>query len=223
MKPRMLDLFCGGGGASVGYARAGWDVVGVDLNPMPRYPFTFYQADALEFLDAGGSDGFDAVHASPPCQRYSAITKMHGRETVEAHPGLIAPVRDRLRELGIPYVIENVERARAELLDPVMLCGSMFDLRSGPYYLRRHRLFESSPVSLWPPASCAHGKLALAVYGHPGGSSRRDGRSFGSVEDWRTGMGIDWMSADELAEAIPPAYSEHIGRALIAALAGAAR
>lgn len=219
MKPRLLDLFCGAGGAGSGYARAGFDVVGVDLSPQKRYPFTFELFDAVAYLDGllDGSLGmtFDAVHASPPCQRFSTLTKMHGRTRVETHVDLIAPVRERLKALGLPYVIENVPGA--PLVEPVMLCGTMFGLGAAGMHLRRHRLFESN-VELWPPASCAHVGQAIGIYGHPGGTSTRDRRGFGSTADWRQALDVDYMTVDEMAESIPPAYTEHIGKALLAAV-----
>jgi DNA (cytosine-5)-methyltransferase 1 len=134
------------------------------------------------------------------------MTKKWGRS--EWHPDLIAPVREALKSLDIPYVIENVEGA--PLNNPVMLCGSMFDLRSGKYQLRWHRLFETS---FYLPSSmaCEHEGLALPVYGHAGGSSKRDELVFPGTAAWREGMGIDWMTGDELAEAIPSAYTEYIG------------
>lgn len=210
--PRLLDLFCGAGGAAMGYHRAGFEVVGVDLHPQPRYPFEFHKGDALTYP----LDGFDAIHASPPCQHYSTMTRMQGPAAVAAHPSLIGPTRTRLLAAAVPWVIENVAGARSELRSPAMLCGSMFGLQGGGYRLRRHRLFESG-LFLWPPGPCSHVGQALAVYGHPGGSSSRDRRKFGSTADWREGMGIGWMTNDELAQAIPPAFTEWIGRQLLAA------
>jgi DNA (cytosine-5)-methyltransferase 1 len=141
-KPRLLDLFCCAGGAGVGYSRAGFEVVGVDINPQPRYPFEFVQADALN-LDADFIATFDAIHASPPCQSYSDLAKRNGN----AHewPRLIEPVRELLVSTGLPYVIENVDGA--PLIDAVVLCGTMFPrLR-----VLRHRLFEANFTILTPP------------------------------------------------------------------------
>jgi DNA (cytosine-5)-methyltransferase 1 len=218
-KPRLLDLFCGAGGAAMGYHRAGFDVVGVDIKPQPHYPFEFLQASWDEPLmvlpGLWERDGIPyAIHASPPCQRYSGMTKKWGRSL--DHPDLVDPVRDHLDLIGAPYVIENVEGA--PLRDPTMLCGTMFGLRSGEYRLRRHRLFEAHGFTVWPPASCAHIGPALPVYGHAGGKSKRDGLTFPGTDAWREGMGIDWMTGNELAESIPPAYTEWIGRQLIEAL-----
>jgi len=211
---KILDLFCGGGGAGGGYARSGFDVTGVDIAPHDDYPFGLFVMDALDFLDTWGSVSyFDAIHASPPCPRYSVATPDHRRD---AHPELIEPIRARLIELGVPYVIENVPGS--PLVEPVTLCGSMFGLR-----VRRHRLFESN-IPLAVPA-CRHaGQEVFGVYGQhgdkagavprPNGTSRgtkaRDVKHAGEV------MGIDWMSEwADLADAIPPAYTEHIGAQLL--------
>jgi DNA (cytosine-5)-methyltransferase 1 len=221
LKPIILDLFCGAGGAAMGYSRAGFDVVGVDIMPQPHFPFEFIQADWAEPLSYlpglwERNDQPYAVHASPPCQRFSIMTKKWGRQG--EHPDLIAPVREALQALEVPYVIENVEGA--PLVNPIMLCGSMFALAAAGYQLRRHRLFESN-YALSAPGLCAHAGQALPVYGHAGGTSKRDGLKFPGTDVWRAGMGIDWMNGKELAEAIPPAYTEHIGRWLMAALDGA--
>lgn len=158
-RPRILDLFCGGGGAATGYYRAGFDVVGVDSRPQKRYPFTFVQADALEYAREHGHE-FDAIHASPPCQAYSALKHMTTRE----HPQLIEPVRAMLQSSGLPYVIENVPGA--PLRCPLVLCGTMFRLETScGAQLRRHRLFESN-VLLMSPGSCQHADRTIGVVGH---------------------------------------------------------
>jgi DNA (cytosine-5)-methyltransferase 1 len=225
-----VDLYCKAGGAGMGYHRAGFDVVGVDIEPQPRYPFTFVQADAIDFLAeiVGGAEffpqpsgisdmarlvslrGFSAVHASPPCQAY---TSMRSRWPDRAHPELIEPTRELLERIGLPYVIENVEGA--PLRDPVVLCGSMFPGLG----VRRHRLFECSfPVTQPRCAHDAQGPV-VGVYGNTGaggnrGLERRRGRTNG-VADWRRAMGIDWMTVKELTQAIPPAYTEFIGHQMI--------
>lgn len=210
MKPRLLDLFCGAGGCSVGYSRAGFDVTGVDIAPHPDYPFEMYVADALTFP----LEGFDVVHASPPCPRYSTATPAANRDK---HPDLVPVIRERLLEWGGPYVIENVPGA--PLLSPTLLCGSSFGLR-----VRRHRLFESNVMLMSHP--CQHsGQEIVGVYGdhwdREGGWLRPDGTSRGvkatSVADAQDALGIDWMTVwDDLTDAIPPAYTEHIGSSLLA-------
>lgn len=207
---RVLDLFCGAGGAGAGYARS-WgqaDVTGVDLAPQPRYPHRFVQADALAVLASVEPGEYTLIHASPPCQRYSPMTARWGRQ--DQHPDLIAEVRSHLQRIGGLWVIENVPGA--PLLDPVTLCGSMFGLGdSEGRGLRRHRLFEASfPITA--PGPCRHVGQPVGVYGHPGGSSRRDGIRFASVASWREAMGIDWMTPREMALAIPPAYTSYIAQ-----------
>ncbi len=206
--PRLLDLFCKQGGCSVGYARAGWDVEGVDIKPQPRYPYTFHQGDALAFLREHGHR-FDAIHASPPCQRYTTGGRVKNREQ---RPDLLGPTRDALDELGKPYVIENVPEApiRADLV----LCGSMFGLE-----VRRHRLFECSLPLAAMLHPCDHSRPVAGVYGKTHGKAGAwPGMLPSTVEVWSRAMGIDWMDAKGLAEAIPPAYTELIGRALLEAL-----
>ena len=224
-KPRLLDLFCGAGGAAMGYARAGFEVVGVDIKPQPHYPFEFRQWDALDYLDRTSVSSWDAIHASPPCQRFSALTAVHGRE----HPDLIKPTRSALRWTGLPYVIENVPRS--PLLEPIHLCGSMFGLgatcRDGQWrQLRRHRLFEFGG-GLCAPAlapSCWHQGEPLGVYGNGGGQAKTvwnggPNRGYMGTKSERVeAMGIDWMSNAELSQAIPPAYTEWIGKQLLAHL-----
>lgn len=214
-RPRLLDLFCGAGGASMGYHRAGFDVVGVDINPQPNYPFEFHQGDALDLApEAPGC--YDAIHASPPCQRYSRATKRHG--STDIHPDLVDVVRELLVSTGTLYVIENVEGA--PLVDPLTLCGSMFP---DTMRLRRHRLFETNfPV---PRLTCNHKAqgLIVGVYGNPGGSSVRDGLKFGSTAQWREAMDINWMPARSLSQSIPPRYSQYIGTELIKHLSATKR
>ena len=222
-KPKLLDLFCGAGGAAMGYHQAGFDVVGVDINPQKHFPFEFIQADweePLSFLPGlWEREGIPyAVHASPPCQHFSSMTKRWGRE--DEHPDLIEDVQIALRMLSdegdaIPYVIENVPAAPLD--DPVTLCGSMFGLGSQGYQLQRHRIFESN-VFFFPPAMCAHQGQPLPVYGHAGGRSKRDGLKFPGTDAWREGMGIDWMTGKELAESIPPAFTKYIGEHLMRAM-----
>jgi DNA (cytosine-5)-methyltransferase 1 len=217
-RPRLLDLFCGAGGCSVGYHRAGFDVTGVDIVPQHRYPFLdLAQDDAMLVLaDVDYCRTFDAIHASPPCQLYSAT---HSRWSDRDHPDLIGPVRAALIEIGRPYVIENV--VGAPLIAPVLLCGSMFDLTLDGAVLKRHRLFESSVPLIAPADRCA-GRPVVGVYG-TGGAWTRTAPGGGGVKVSGAVaarlMGIDWTDHQAaLAQAIPPAYTEHIGRQLFAAL-----
>jgi DNA (cytosine-5)-methyltransferase 1 len=221
-RPRLLDLCCGAGGASMGYARAGFDVEGVDIRPQPHYPFPFHVGDALDWPLAG----YDAVHASPPCQAYS-VARQRGKR----YPALIEPIRARLEGLGVPWIIENVPGA--PLVEPVTVCGFTRhciarDLDGTWLALKRHRLFESNVALFVAPCACAKAKadgdVLAGVYG--GGGERRDhaqrdGRRGGytpTAEVRRALMGIAWMNRDELGEAIPPSYTDYLGRQLRAAL-----
>jgi DNA (cytosine-5)-methyltransferase 1 len=226
MRPRLLDLFCGAGGAAMGYHRAGFEVVGVDIKPQPHYPFEFVLGEALEVLEAcdisgathgsrEGLAGFDAIHASPPCQHFIRS----GMFDRTLHTDLLTPTRHLIRTSGVPWVIENVPGApmRAD----VMLCGTMFGLEAGRWQLYRHRWFEfSEPIGPWTGFSCHHNKPALGVYGNPRGAKAQWGG--GTFADWRVGMEIDWMDAEELSQAIPPAYTEWIGTQLLASMKAAA-
>ncbi len=205
-RPRLLDAYCGAGGASVGYDRAGFDVVGVDIRPQPRYPFELVQMDAIEAILTMGKD-FDAIAASPPCQRYSNLTPKKSRGN---HPDLIAKTRAALEATGKPWVIENVVGARSLLNSPLMLCGSMFGLRS-----RRHRLFESSFFILCDQR-CDHRERPLLVT-TAGANSRaiRSPGQYKSVKNALAAYGIDWMDAEGLKEAIPPAFTTFIGHQLL--------
>ncbi len=221
-RPRLLDLFCGAGGAAIGYHRAGFDVVGVDIKDQPHYPFTFVQADALaafekNFWLLGGLESFDAIHASPPCQRYSDLAYRNGN--ADEHPDLIGPVRDRLEDTGLPYVIENVEGA--PLHYPVTLCGSSFFLGVDGYRLRRHRLFETNWRLVGRICNCGVSSRPFIDVsgGGPTHAPRKDGKGGrtykGTADQARAAMGIDWMTKAELNEAIPPAYAELVGRQLL--------
>ena len=217
MKPRLLDLFCGAGGMARGYQMAGFYVVGVDINPQPRYAGDeFVQADAMAFP----LDGFDAVHASPPCQAHTTMSNRYRGQggVADDHPDLIALTRERLMASGAMWVIENVMGARKLMRDPIRLSGGMFGLG-----VERPRLFEAS-VGLWAPPY-VRAKNPVGVYGaRPDGRrlwTRSDGteqRAARSVQEGARAMGIDWMEWRELAEAIPPAYGLHIGRQLMAHL-----
>lgn len=230
MRPRLLDLFCGAGGCSVGYHRAGFDVVGVDIEPHPSYPFEFIQADALDVLaDTAFLDTFDVKHASPPCWAHSRATLGLRKSGVKEYIDLYPQTRAALGAYGGMWVIENVPGISMDT-PPLKLCGSMFDLTATdldgtPLRLERHRLFESSELLL-APGPCRHDRRVQVggVYG--GGSSDRrhakDVRRGGytpRTQVRRELMGIDWMNGDDLNQAIPPAYTEHIGMQLIDILA----
>lgn len=213
-RPTMLDLFCGAGGASRGYHDAGFEVVGVDIKPQPRYPYKFIQADAIRYLtrriDFGELGGLAAIHASPPCQAYTRAGAL--RTEGRSHPDLIAPVRDLLVQTHIPWVIENVPGSPLE--SPVQLCGTAFGLGWTDWDLQRHRLFESN-IDLCG-TGCFHSKPAISVVGHGATKATRErlGRN-PSINEKRVAMGIDWMNRDELSEAIPPVYTRDIGRQLM--------
>jgi DNA (cytosine-5)-methyltransferase 1 len=223
---KLLDLFCCAGGAGMGYHNLGFEVVGVDIKKQKHYPFEFHQADALEYLQEHWEE-FDVIHASPPCQRYSKMTNGRWQDRIENHPDLVEPVRNLLIKTGKPYIIENV--VGSPLINPVMLCGTMFNLQTkGGSQLRRHRLFETSfPVE--EPPKCNHLKgsvigvygggqnparkipTTIGVWGQTGGSSKRDNLVQFLVQDRRDAMGIQWMTANELSESIPPAYTFWVG------------
>ncbi|MFI7042639.1 DNA cytosine methyltransferase [Microbispora rosea] len=220
--PRVLDTFCCAGGASMGYHLAGFDVVGVDVNPQPHYPFEFHQADAVEFIRKHGRE-FDLIAGSPPCQAHTPLNAYNHKE----YPRLIGPTREAMRSTGRPYVIENVEAAKPELLAPVMLCGPMFGLK-----VYRHRLFEMN-WGLATPEHPEHVELCTR-----NGYLPTPERPFMSIHGGRHSrawqnkacevMGMPWITVPaggdiplgirEVCEAIPPAYTEYIGRAALAYL-----
>jgi len=205
-----LDLFCCAGGAGTGYRAAGFDVTGVDIAPQPHYPFAFEQADALDFLFRHG-DEFDAIHASPPCQAYTPLGALH---PAKVYPDLVAATRDLLDAVGRPYIIENVMAAPLIRERSVTLCGGMFGLRT-----YRHRRFESN-VELTAPA---HPKHVIRTATKRRRELWNQGWHVSITGDVGTylgpdAMGIDWMTGNELCEAIPPAYTEHIGQQLLAHL-----
>lgn len=230
MTYRLLDLFCGAGGASMGYYRAGFEVVGVDIKPQPNYPFEFHQADARGFVIEPGR--FDAIHASPPCQMFTAYRR-RGDGVGDGYPNLIPEMRDKLAATGLPWVIENVATAKTEIHGSALLCGSMFGLD-----VQRHRLFESNVLMLTP--ECRHdiwtprfpkpgNTCELCRSGQRGCRCNKQLRRTVEVGVWRIpvpvqqkAMGIDWMTLPELSESIPPAYTEYLGSQLIEQMEGAA-
>ena len=220
---RLLDLYCCAGGAAKGYADAGFEVVGVDIDPQPRYPYEFHQADAISFIRDHGHE-FDVIHASPPCQAFSRTKTLHDNE----HPDLVALTRHALMASGRPWVIENV--VGAPLIDPVRLCGTSFgmvapDVDGVPLKLVRHRLFESNlPLA---GTECRHDpKVQTAsVYGAGGGwtpkhrdNPERRGGYIPHASVISELLGIDWMTKHEMSQSIPPAFTEHIGNQLVAHL-----
>ena len=214
----------------MGYSRAGFEVVGVDINPQPHYPFEFHQADALTYP----LEGFDAYHASPPCQAFSIMRTGMWKE--RSHPELIIPMNKRLSETNKPFVIENVIGAKKQLNANLLLCGTMFGLQTrGGNQLRRHRIFYAPWFSgLTPPCQHNNGSAirvygggqdgarkrpaTIGVWGNSGSSSNRDGVAQFGMQDRKDAMGIDWMSCHELSESIPPAYTEYIGKYLMQAV-----
>ncbi len=234
MRPKLLDLFCGAGGAAAGYYRAGFDVVGVDIKPQKRFPYEFHQADAMHVLrtlvDGGSWEGytlrdFAAIHASPECQEYSTTRAFRKiTHTNNVKPMLIAPVLTLLRASGLPWVLENVPGAIADLPNAIELCGASFGLP-----LLRHRLFLSSELLFAP----YHRKHPASFYNVAGGKVRAYGAHRHKNKPYRTAggqiqyreaccrkevgqqaMGIDWMTVAEMSQAIPPAYTEFLGQQL---------
>lgn len=202
---KVLDLFCGAGGASMGYHRAGFEVTGVDIKHGKRYPFKYLRLNVMELQPSDLAE-YDLIHASPPCQTHSITRNLRiaqGKQTDKLD--LIEPTRALLQASGKPYVIENVPGA--PLFKPILLCGSAFDLK-----VRRHRLFESN-LEL-KGTVCDHKKQGrpVGVYGSMRDEIPSGGKTAESIEQAREAMGIDWMIWGELVEAIPPVYTEYIGR-----------
>lgn len=233
MRPLALDLFCCQGGNAKGLHNAGFDVVGVDIDQQKRYPYPFVQGDVIRIMDhllKGRSivvDGmrytlsnFKLIWASPPCQFTTALRHMHN---AKQHVNFIPATRDRLKASGLPYIIENVEDAREHLIEPIMLCGSMFGLGAQGFRLERHRLFETSFPT--PEIVCQHDdRPVIGVYGgharnrsaKHGGRKTRDVWEGGHKAAMSEALGIDWMTVDGLSEAIPPAYAQWLAEAFLA-------
>lgn len=215
----LLDLYCCAGGAGMGYHRAGFEVVGVDIEPQTNYPFEFIQADALVMLDGlvgmqalGINSDFAAIHASPPCQAFSLASLWHGKEKRAEHPDLVEPTRQLLEATGLPYVMENV--LGSPLRKDLVLCGEMFGLR-----VHRHRVFELGGWFAMQPCHAPHRLKGADHNCHvEDGVARIVAGNYADHEDASDAMGIDWMSRAELAQAIPPAYTEFIGEQLMAHL-----
>lgn len=197
----------------MGYARAGFEVTGVDIEPQPRYPLRFVQANAIDYLLAHGHE-YDFIHASCPCQRYSATQRINGND----HPDLIGPTREALERVGVPWVIENVVAAAPEMRDPVMICGASFGLHT-----YRHRLFETGGWALPVPNHPEHRHTTVKM-----GRPLADGEfyhavgNFTNVEYVRRDLGMPWASRDGLRECIPPAYAEWVGRSFLRTHTGVA-
>lgn len=212
-RPRLLDAFCGAGGATRGYQLAGFHVTGIDIKDQPRYVGdAFVKGDAIAYIRDHGHE-FDAIHASPPCQAFSVMRSL---KNAKDHPNLIPATREALIATGLPYVIENVPGAPLNTV--LMLCGSMFGLRSHRGYLRRHRHFESNALLL-APGPCRHDGLAIGVYGHGSAGHLGQRMRTANVEEARILMDMPWSTRDGLSQAIPPPYTEWIGNQLIAFLA----
>ncbi len=205
IRPKLLDLFCGGGGAAMGYYRAGFDITGVDNKPQPYYPFKFIQADVFEYMESRGHE-YDIFHASPPCQLFTTITP-----NPEGHPDLIAKTREYIQARGKPYIIENVPGA--PLIQPfVMLCGTMFDL-----LVIRHRHFECFPPILFAPRACRHERPVVKCGRRPDRNKHYHSvvGHFSDIEFAKVAMGMNWGTAKELAQAVPPAFTQWVGEQMI--------
>ena len=203
---KLLDLFCGAGGASYGYAKAGFEVTGIDLKHGKRYPFDYIRGDVMDYItDMDFLRSFNVIHASPPCQTFSAtkhLRNAQGKSTSKLD--LVEPVRNALIESGIPYIIENVEGA--PLINPVLVCGSAFELK-----VRRHRLFESSLALVG--TKCDHKKQGkpVGIYGSMRDEIPNGGHTAKTMAEANEAMGIDWMIWGELVESIPPVYTAFLG------------
>ena len=207
---KLLDLYCKAGGASKGYQLAGFEVVGVDIKKQKRYPYEFIQADCLELMkDIEFLKSFDVIAASPPCQTHSItqhLRNAQGRSTDKVD--LIPQTREALIASGKPYVIENVPGS--PLIEPIQMCGSYFGLK-----VRRHRRFESNLPIVGSPCKHKEQGKPVGVYGSMRDEIPKGGHTAKTIEEAREAMGIDWMIWGELVEAIPPVYTQEIGKQLL--------
>jgi DNA (cytosine-5)-methyltransferase 1 len=207
---KLLDLYCKAGGASRGYQLAGFEVVGVDIKKQKRYPYEFIQADCLEVMkDMDFLRSFDVIAASPPCQTHSItqhLRNAQGKSTDKVD--LIPQTREALIASGKPYVIENVPGA--PLINPIQMCGSYFGLK-----VRRHRKFESNLPLVGSPCKHKEQGKPVGVYGSMRDEIPKGGHTAKTIEEAREAMGIDWMIWGELVEAIPPIYTQEIGKQLL--------
>ena len=205
---KLLDLFCGAGGASEGYSRAGFEVTGIDVKHGKRYPHTYIRGDVRDYLDSEYLSQFDVIAASPPCQTFSAtkhLRNAQGKSTSKVN--MIPEVRNALIASGKPYVIENVPNA--PLINPIQLCGSGFGLK-----VRRHRLFESNAPLVGNDCNHKNQGKPVGIYGSMRDEIPNGGHTAKTMDEAKESMGIDWMIWGELVESIPPAYTEYIGNQL---------
>lgn len=198
-RPKLLDLFCSAGGTAMGYHRAGFDVTGVDIRHQPRFPFHFIRADALQFLRDHGHE-YDAIAASPPCQRFSRAQRLQGRD----HPDLLTPTLEILRASSRYWVVENVPGA--PMPGAVTVCGLALGVA-----VKRHRLFLSSVPLVGTVCPIGHPGEWFTVYGGGAAKGKHDGRRRATAPEAKEAMRIGWMTRDELSQAIPPDYTKFIG------------
>lgn len=205
-KLKLLDLFCGAGGASMGYAMAGFDVTGIDVKHGKRYPFTYIKGDVKDYLNPEFLSQFDVIAASPPCQTFSAtqhLRNAQGKSTTKVN--MIPEVREALIQSGKPYIIENVPNA--PLINPVQLCGSHFGLK-----VRRHRLFESNVQLVGTGCNHKEQGKPVGIYGSMRDEIPNGGHTAKTMDEANAAMGIDWMIWTELVESIPPVYTHYLGK-----------
>jgi DNA (cytosine-5)-methyltransferase 1 len=209
---KLLDLFCGAGGASEGYVRAGFEVTGIDIKHGKRYPHKYIRGDVRDYLNPEFLNQFDVIAASPPCQTHSITQHLRNAQgKTTAKIDMIPETRQALIESGKPYIIENVQGS--PLINPITLCGSAFNLK-----VRRHRLFESN-ITL-EGSLCKHKEQGkpVGIYGSMRDQIPNGGHTAKTMDEAKEAMGIDWMIWGELVESIPPIYTEYIGKQIISRL-----